>query len=134
MRKKEFLWLTAVVFVFLVGIVTVNFLPSNEQEKTITSSPTVAPLVKSSGVIVDITLNPVVSLEGLPVLELSLKPKKENVHLSAFALKATLEISGNDVLFEQEGNLTLNYVKVRCIADIDLETLTGHGHLEIVEE
>jgi len=33
-----------------------------------------------------------------------------------------------------EGNLTLNYVKVRCIADIDLETLTGHGHLEIVEE
>jgi uncharacterized protein YbdZ (MbtH family) len=28
------------------------------------------------------------------------------------------------------GGLTLNYVKVRCIADIDLTTLTGQGHLE----
>lgn len=28
------------------------------------------------------------------------------------------------------GNLTLNYVKVRCIADIDLTTLEGKGHLE----
>ncbi|MEH1834787.1 MAG: MbtH domain protein [Nostoc sp.] len=32
------------------------------------------------------------------------------------------------------GNLTLNYEKVRCIADIDLETLEGKGHLESVEE
>lgn len=31
------------------------------------------------------------------------------------------------------GGLTLNYVKVRCVADIDLETLTGQGHLEIVD-
>jgi len=31
------------------------------------------------------------------------------------------------------GGLTLNYVKVRCVADIDLTTLTGHGHLEPVE-
>jgi uncharacterized protein YbdZ (MbtH family) len=31
------------------------------------------------------------------------------------------------------GDLTLNYVKVRCIADIDLSTLTGQGHLELVE-
>jgi len=31
------------------------------------------------------------------------------------------------------GNLTLNYVKVRCIADVDLATLQGKGHLEIVE-
>lgn len=30
------------------------------------------------------------------------------------------------------GGLTLNYVKVRCITDIDLETLTGKGHLEPV--
>jgi uncharacterized protein YbdZ (MbtH family) len=30
------------------------------------------------------------------------------------------------------GGLTLNYVKVRCIADIDLATLTGQGHLELV--
>jgi uncharacterized protein YbdZ (MbtH family) len=31
------------------------------------------------------------------------------------------------------GGLTLNYVKVRCVADIDLKTLTGQGHLEPVE-
>ncbi|MUL37890.1 MbtH domain protein [Gloeocapsopsis dulcis] len=31
------------------------------------------------------------------------------------------------------GNLTLNYVKVRCIADIDLATLNGQGYLEPVE-
>jgi len=30
-----------------------------------------------------------------------------------------------------EGNLTLDYVPVRCIADIDLATMTGIGHLEI---
>jgi hypothetical protein len=29
-----------------------------------------------------------------------------------------------------EGKLTLDYVKVRCIADIDLVTLEGKGHLE----
>jgi len=28
------------------------------------------------------------------------------------------------------GGLTLDYVKVRCIADIDLSTLAGKGHLE----
>src|SRR5215475_8667518 len=32
-----------------------------------------------------------------------------------------------------EGNLTLDYVKVRCIADIALATLEGTGHLEKVE-
>jgi hypothetical protein len=32
------------------------------------------------------------------------------------------------------GNLTLNYVKVRCVADVDLATLEGQGHLEILEE
>jgi hypothetical protein len=31
-----------------------------------------------------------------------------------------------------EGGLTLDYVKVRCIADIDLTTLAGQGHLEII--
>ncbi len=31
------------------------------------------------------------------------------------------------------GNLTLNYVKVRCIAGIDLRTLEGKGRLEPVE-
>ncbi len=32
-----------------------------------------------------------------------------------------------------EGTLTLNYVPVRCVADIDLATLSGTGHLVIVE-
>jgi uncharacterized protein YbdZ (MbtH family) len=32
-----------------------------------------------------------------------------------------------------EGGLTLDYSKVRCIADIDLETLAGRGHLVKVE-
>ena len=33
-----------------------------------------------------------------------------------------------------EGGLTLNFVKVRCIADIDLATLAGKGHLQIVDQ
>ncbi len=33
-----------------------------------------------------------------------------------------------------EGTLTLNYVKVRCIAEINLATLQGTGHLVILEE
>ena len=33
-----------------------------------------------------------------------------------------------------EGLLTLNYVKVRCIADINLETLNGTGRLVALEE
>lgn len=32
------------------------------------------------------------------------------------------------------GELNLNYVDVRCVADIDLSTLEGTGHLEILEE
>ena len=32
------------------------------------------------------------------------------------------------------GNLTLNYVKVRCVADVDVATLAGKGHLEILEQ
>jgi hypothetical protein len=31
------------------------------------------------------------------------------------------------------GGLTLDYVKVRCVADIDLKTLAGQGRLERVE-
>ena len=33
-----------------------------------------------------------------------------------------------------ERTLTLNYVKVRCVADINLEALNGTGHLVILEE
>lgn len=32
------------------------------------------------------------------------------------------------------GNLILNYVKVRCVADVDIATLEGKGHLEILED
>ena len=32
-----------------------------------------------------------------------------------------------------EGGLTLDYVKVRCIAEIELESLSGRGHLVRVE-
>ena len=32
------------------------------------------------------------------------------------------------------GDLTLNFVKVRCIADIDLALFTGEGHLEPLGE
>jgi hypothetical protein len=32
-----------------------------------------------------------------------------------------------------EGDLTLNYVKVRCIADVDLATLEGKGQVEVLE-
>lgn len=31
------------------------------------------------------------------------------------------------------GNLTLNYVKVRCVADVDLASHEGTGHLEVLE-
>ncbi|GCE45197.1 hypothetical protein EI42_03171 [Thermosporothrix hazakensis] len=33
-----------------------------------------------------------------------------------------------------EGTLTLNYVPVRCVADIDLSTLSGSGRLIPLEE
>jgi len=32
------------------------------------------------------------------------------------------------------GRLKLDYVPVKCVADIDLSTLSGSGHLEILEE
>ena len=32
-----------------------------------------------------------------------------------------------------EGTLTLNYVPVRCVADVDLTTLSGTGHLVVLE-
>lgn len=52
--------------------------------------------------------------------------------------KAATKLNGAD--FEQatgivhlEGTLTLNYEKVRCVADIDVGTLSGTGRLVIVE-
>jgi hypothetical protein len=53
--------------------------------------------------------------------------------------ETTTDLSGAD--FSQAtgtvhlvGNLTLNYVKVRCVADVELATLEGKGHLEIMED
>jgi hypothetical protein len=53
--------------------------------------------------------------------------------------KAATDVSEAD--FDQgtgvvhvEGTLTLNYVKVRCVADIDLALLKGAGHLMVLEE
>ena len=52
--------------------------------------------------------------------------------------KNATDVSGAD--FEQTtgtvhlvGDLILNYERVRCIADIDLATLKGTGHLEHIE-
>lgn len=33
-----------------------------------------------------------------------------------------------------EGTTTLNYVQVRCVADIDLSSLSGTGHLIVLTE
>ena len=53
--------------------------------------------------------------------------------------KERSELDGAD--FENEkgsvklvGNLNLNYVDVRCVAEIDIASLEGQGHLEIMEE
>jgi hypothetical protein len=32
------------------------------------------------------------------------------------------------------GGLILNYVRVRCVADIDMASREGKGHLDIIEE
>ncbi len=32
-----------------------------------------------------------------------------------------------------EGTLSLNYVKVRCVADIDMVTMSGSGHLVVMD-
>lgn len=43
------------------------------------------------------------------------------------------DFDNSNGLVHVEGNLTLDYVKVRCIANIDLKTLEGKGHLKKVE-
>jgi len=49
------------------------------------------------------------------------------------------DVSGADFeastgMIHVEGTLTLNYVPVKCVADIDLSTMEGTGHLVITEE
>jgi uncharacterized protein YbdZ (MbtH family) len=42
------------------------------------------------------------------------------------------DFDGSHGTVHVEGELTLDYVKVKCIADIDLRTLEGEGHLQRV--
>ncbi|WP_414620787.1 MbtH domain protein [Calothrix sp. CCY 0018] len=99
--------------------------------------------------------------EGEHPIEASLRPEKtatalkENIDRGYIHIKFTNTEGGtdlgvrldseasvfNEADFEHQtgkvhlvGNLTLNYVKVRCIADVDLATLNGKGHLEPVEQ
>jgi hypothetical protein len=55
--------------------------------------------------------------------ELGLRLDRETTNVS----QASFESQAGNV--HLEGELTLDYVKVRCIADIDLKTLAGKGHL-----
>ncbi|MEO1373941.1 MAG: MbtH domain protein [Cyanobacteria bacterium J06635_10] len=97
--------------------------------------------------------------QGEHPVEVSLKPEKtitafqESTERGYIHLKFTETKGGTELgiqydsdasdlstaNFEQQtgtarivGDLTLNYVPVKCIADIELETLTGKGHLEII--
>jgi uncharacterized protein YbdZ (MbtH family) len=94
--------------------------------------------------------------EGSHPIEASLRPEKnakalkERIDMGYVHIKFTdtrggtelglrldpnaLDLSGADFenssgVVHLEGGLTLNYVKVRCIADVNLETLQGSGHL-----
>jgi hypothetical protein len=60
--------------------------------------------------------------------ELGVRVDKSTVHTSQ------ADFSEGRGMVHVEGSLTLNYIKVRCIADIDLATLSGTGHLVVVEE
>ena len=97
--------------------------------------------------------------QGSHPVEVSLKPEKtvtgfkESIERGYVHIKFTETKGGTELgiqydsdasdlssaNFEQQtgtarivGDLTLNYVSVKCIADIELETLTGKGHLEII--
>jgi hypothetical protein len=99
--------------------------------------------------------------EGTHPVEISLRPEKTvqalkariddgYVHIKFTATRGGTELGVNlekelsqitDGDFERGegqirlcGRLKLNYVPVRCVADIDLRTLAGSGHLEILEE
>ena len=99
--------------------------------------------------------------EGEHPVEASLRPKKkpaalkERIDLGYVHIKFTDTRGGSELSvrldreacdlsqadFEHQtgsvhlvGELILNYVKVRCVADIDLATLEGKGHLEPIAE
>lgn len=43
-----------------------------------------------------------------------------------------MQVSGAEETVQITGNLTLDYVAVRCVADIDLTTFSGTGTLELI--
>jgi hypothetical protein len=52
-------------------------------------------------------------------------------HLDAQRTQTTnANFGGGEGSVHLEGELSLNYEKVRCIADIDLKSLSGEGRLE----
>lgn len=61
--------------------------------------------------------------------ELGFRLNKDNSNFSG------ADFENGKGIVHVEGSLTLDYVRVRCVADIDLSTLEGKGHLvkEVVE-
>ena len=60
--------------------------------------------------------------------ELGVELDRDSIDLSR------ADFDGQQGSVHLEGGLTLNFVKVRCVADIDLATLAGKGHLQLVEQ
>ncbi|WP_038296494.1 MULTISPECIES: hypothetical protein [Nostocales] len=63
--------------------------------------------------------------------KLTARPYKLKLPPTLFQTEADFDNQKGNV--HLVGNLTLNYVKVRCVADINLETLEGKGYLEPIE-
>lgn len=77
-------------------------------------------------------------VEDLGYVFIKFTSTKGGTDLGVRVDKSTTDLSQAN--FEQEtgtahveGTLTLNYIKVRCVANIDLDTLHGTGHLVILE-
>ena len=78
-------------------------------------------------------------LESIGYVNIKFTGTNGGTDLSMKVDLAASDLSGAD--FDQgsgalhvEGTLSLNYDPVRCIADIDLATFTGTGHLQLTEE
>jgi hypothetical protein len=78
-------------------------------------------------------------VEEIGVVFVKFTQTRGGTDLGIAADRDACDLSGGD--FEQgtgtvhvEGTVILNYDPVRCIADIDLATLNGTGHLVVVDE
>lgn len=63
--------------------------------------------------------------ETLGGTELGVRLDKDECNLDADFVKGTGRIT-------LKGTLTLDYVKVQCVADIELPSLKGNGHLVVL--